>query len=699
STHQPSLPAKFDPYRPQPVGAYDIPKSQNPPFTSPPPPQQQQTILPPQYQQIISPPQQQQIISSFQHQQIIPPSQQQQTISPLQPQQIISPPQQQQQQQQQIMPPLQPQQIIPPTASINPQDVYRPGGLFSTNQPQVPSSSINNNNYDSSKTVQYIPPSAPIVPSSSNTNLPINSTSKQSSIPHIADDLLSLALEQQAETTITTNNIVPNSPEPPSTNSFDEDLHIKSNGKPIACIQPLSMIIEEKQSTQSLVTPTTSLHPPQDPYDDKDKLDQLVGDVQRFEKHVSTMTKKILNGTVPLEVEWKELSDLQEKDVHTQTCAIGKCNPKLNRFQDLIPYDNSRVRLVQTNPNQQKHFNDYINATSIGRIRDASLLIAQYPISTTIGDFWSMIYDQHVAIVAVLLRPDEMQSINVYPQKVNEELQFSPFTITLLSTKSQSQLTNHKIIRLHHAQTNQSRTVVWLEHLGWPPKEMPDNPIELLKFIQEVEHFLIQTRNRRSTILATCLSGVFRTGPFLALFTSVQDIDEGRSFPDLNKIIRLLRLKRRHLIQDMNQLKFVYEALLYYCQDSLVKRGVLKVGSMMHHQSSTSILKSTSSNSNTVLFDDEIKTIVDKAKPIIQSTPNYDVGPILSSTPTSTLTLTEEKSSVKQLTAIEENFNLRPEESHIKPKTTREDFFRTKSSPVKDLSDPFNQLDPLWTFH
>jgi len=27
--------------------------------------------------------------------------------------------------------------------------------------------------------------------------------------------------------------------------------------------------------------------------------------------------------------------------------------------------DNSRVRLVQTNPNQQKHFNDYINATSI----------------------------------------------------------------------------------------------------------------------------------------------------------------------------------------------------------------------------------------------------------------------------------------------------------------------------------------------
>jgi len=255
-------------------------------------------------------------------------------------------------------------------------------------------------------------------------------------------------------------------------------------------------------------------------------------------------------------------------------------------------------------------------------------------------------------------------------------------------------LTNHKILRVHHSQTNQSRTVVWLEHLGWPPKDMPDNPIELLKFIDEVQHYLLQTRNRRSTILATCLNGVSRTGSFLTLFTSIQDINEGRSFPDINKIIRLLRLKRRHIIQDMNQLKFIYETFLYYVQDLLVKRGVLKVGSIIHHQSSTPTLKSTSSNNyfNTLLLDNEMQTIMDKAKPIVQSVPNYDVGPILSST------VIEEKSPIKQLNPIEENFNLRPEESHIKPKTKRDDFYRKKPSTEKDLADPFNQLDPLWTF-
>jgi len=122
-------------------------------------------------------------------------------------------------------------------------------------------------------------------------------------MPTIADDLLSLALEQQIESSII--NTEPNNPELQSTISIDEELQQKCNGKPIACIQPLSVVIEEKQPTQSLVTPVTSLSPPQDPYGDKDKLDQLESDVQRFEKHVSTMTKKILNGTVPLEVEWK----------------------------------------------------------------------------------------------------------------------------------------------------------------------------------------------------------------------------------------------------------------------------------------------------------------------------------------------------------------------------------------------------------
>jgi hypothetical protein len=126
------------------------------------------------------------------------------------------------------------------------------------------------------------------------------------------------------------------------------------------------------------------------------------------------------------------------------------------------------------------------------------------------------------------------------------------------------------------------------------------------------------------------------------------------------------------LIPDLSGLSTRPNAGLYFYLIFLYQGSVLNVGSMIHHQSSTTpILKSISSNNfNTVLFDNEMQTIMDKAKPIVQSVPNYDVGPVLSST------IIEEKSPIKQLNPIEENFNLRPEESHIKPKTIRDDFFR-----------------------
>ena len=159
----------------------------------------------------------------------------------------------------------------------------------------------------------------------------------------------------------------------------------------------------------------------------------------------------------------------------------------------------------------------------------------------------------------------------------------------------------------------------------------------------------------------------------------------------------------------MNQLKFLYDTLLYYVQDFLVRRkfarasfsltrncvclgGVLNVGTIARHPQSTGGKSSSIHSHPTALFEDEVQTIMDRAKPVVQSTPNYDVGPILLSTP-----VIEERSPSKQLSPIEENFNLRPEESHVRPKTKRDDFFRAKPSPVADLSDPFNTLDPLWT--
>ena len=172
------------------------------------------------------------------------------------------------------------------------------------------------------------PPPPPLVPSPSSAKVQVDPVATQSSIPKIDDDLLSIALEQQLETAVSMSTPEPTTrtPESECLSPIDDELQLKSNGKPIACIQPLSISVEEKQPVQSPVTPMPTLNSQQsqDSHDEKDKLDQLIADVQRFEKHVSTMTKKTLNGTVPLEVEWKvryKPSNLSLGSSHEYLCV------------------------------------------------------------------------------------------------------------------------------------------------------------------------------------------------------------------------------------------------------------------------------------------------------------------------------------------------------------------------------------------
>ena len=70
-----------------------------------------------------------------------------------------------------------------------------------------------------------------------------------------------------------------------------------------------------------------------------------------------------------------------------------------------------------------------------------------------------------------------------------------------------------------------------------------------------------------------CFSdGVGRTGIFCLVYTGVQEVNQGNSIPDVPMLAKLLRAKRKHIIRDMDALKFCYHAILYHCQDILMKR-------------------------------------------------------------------------------------------------------------------------------
>lgn len=175
-----------------------------------------------------------------------------------------------------------------------------------------------------------------------------------------------------------------------------------------------------------------------------------------------------------------------------------------------------------------------------------------------------MIYDQHVAIVVVLLRADELQTV-VCNRRLDLSGKKSSLVFLVCSERlsAKGRRRNESFILYNHTakheksecihqssnlprsafssrsewrerRTSASSILFLISDKSIPnsclarasrlaaqvsrqspaerkirpifSRDMPDNPSELLKFIDEVQHYLRQTRNRRNTILATCLS-------------------------------------------------------------------------------------------------------------------------------------------------------------------------------------------------
>ena len=78
--------------------------------------------------------------------------------------------------------------------------------------------------------------------------------------------------------------------------------------------------------------------------------------------------------------------------------ALKPENAALNRYKDVLPYDDTRVRLAGDG-------NDYINASHVFYDTGQAVfkyIVAQGPKENTSGDFWQMVWENQVRIIAMV---------------------------------------------------------------------------------------------------------------------------------------------------------------------------------------------------------------------------------------------------------------------------------------------------------
>ncbi|XP_071749891.1 receptor-type tyrosine-protein phosphatase alpha-like [Lepeophtheirus salmonis] len=265
---------------------------------------------------------------------------------------------------------------------------------------------------------------------------------------------------------------------------------------------------------------------------------------------------------------WKETFD--------QICLVSKTGKKcstlkacafenlcLNRYDNVLPYDHSRVVLRSKNGRS-----DYINASLVENDRaKRRYILSQGPLYMTIGHFWSMVWHENSMAIVMLNKLME-RSIKKCEQywPLNPNDSFVCKDVDIKIENVQSEINRNYIltkIKITNLTVNEKRIILHFQYTKWPDFGVPCCPINFLKFLEVVRESGSLEENVGPPIVH-CSAGIGRSGTFAHIDTSLVLIaKEGASSVILKDILLDLRRYRMGLIQTWEQLKFSYLSILF----------------------------------------------------------------------------------------------------------------------------------------
>ncbi|KFP29303.1 Tyrosine-protein phosphatase non-receptor type 20, partial [Colius striatus] len=241
-------------------------------------------------------------------------------------------------------------------------------------------------------------------------------------------------------------------------------------------------------------------------------------------------------------------------------CRTGKApeNQDKNRYQDILPYDKTRVPLGEKK--------DYINASyikmKVGE-KEHFYIITQGPLPVTVADFWQMVWESESDVIAMMTKEVELGQVKCHrywPEPSHDSIYLANFHLRLDNYR----VLEYFIIRtieLINKQTEEKRIVSHLQFMTWPDYNTHKLAEQLVKFI----HYM---RKAHSTgpIVAHCSTGIGRSGILLCVEVLLSYIEKDIHF-NIKQIVRDMRDQRFGMIQTKDEYLFCYEVVLRVLQN------------------------------------------------------------------------------------------------------------------------------------
>ncbi|XP_056097084.1 receptor-type tyrosine-protein phosphatase beta-like, partial [Rhinichthys klamathensis goyatoka] len=273
-----------------------------------------------------------------------------------------------------------------------------------------------------------------------------------------------------------------------------------------------------------------------------------------FESH---LTKLRADSNYLLSEEYEDLKDVGRNQ--PQDSALLPENRGKNRYNNILPYDSTRVKLSYVDDDS---CSDYINASYIpGNNFRREYIATQGPLPGTKDDFWKMVWEQNVHNIVMVTQCVEKGRVKCdhYWPFDQEPLYYGDLIVQMQSESVLPEWTIREFKICNEEHLSYSRVVRQFHYTVWPDHGVPEITQSLIQFVRTVRDYINRSPFSGATVVH-CSAGVGRTGTFIALDRVLQQLDT-RDTVDIYSSVFDLRLHRTHMVQTECQYSYLYQCV------------------------------------------------------------------------------------------------------------------------------------------
>ncbi|XP_038137863.1 receptor-type tyrosine-protein phosphatase zeta isoform X2 [Cyprinodon tularosa] len=275
--------------------------------------------------------------------------------------------------------------------------------------------------------------------------------------------------------------------------------------------------------------------------------------------YVSNLLIPSATGRTRMDKQFKLISQRQAKHADYST-ALKDGNAERNRARALMPVERSRVSLTASDTNST----GYINASYVmGHHRCREFIVSQTPLSSTVEDFWRMIWEHSTNRVVCLQdshSQNEKRDCSVYWPSKDLPMTFDGFTVSHTGEEL-VHLTNDEklLVQDFTMQSTQNDCILLVRQFRPPCWPNPDSPIrnsfDLIGVVTE------RCRHTREPVVVHDPLGGVTSGLFCALTSLFNQLEEEGAV-DVYMVARMTNLMRPGVFNDIEQYQYLYRAML-----------------------------------------------------------------------------------------------------------------------------------------